>query len=229
MARVVAAGSGSKIAIPTRRQPGQFHLRSRQPLASAFSQVVMPLTGSSALGVLGRAAGSAGSPDAPVQSPSHLYLVPQVAPASGQEIARLKGLKVRPDIKPRDMDNAAKPASPLTRERCPGRGKVRPCVDVEDRIIKAAEPAGSRFKGYAPYQVQELGLTVHAIRYLCERWVTPDRQTIVVPPPARIEGHFGPDLRRFVLQYHQEPSALPHLAALPVSSTTPHTAMSRSS
>ncbi len=131
-----------------------------------------------------------------------------------EEIARLKGLKGRPDIKPSGMEKATEPVKPSRREKRPRRGKVRPRVKVDDRALKVAAPAGSRFKGYETYLVQELEVSVHAVRYRRERWVTPDGQTIIAPLPEGTRGHFGPDLRRFVLmQYHQGQSTLPRLTA----------------
>jgi hypothetical protein len=76
-------------------------------------------------------------------------------------------------------------------------------------------PEGSCFKGHEPFLVQDLVISANATRYLRERWVTPDGRTILAPLPEGIDGHFGPELRRFVLMhYHQGQSTLPRLVAL---------------
>ena len=43
----------------------------------------------------------------------------------------------------------------------------------------------------------------HVIGDRRERWLTPHGETLVAPLPTGIVGHFGPQMRRFVLaQYH---------------------------
>src|SRR4051794_31798004 len=119
------------------------------------------------------------------------------------EIARLKGLKSRPAIKPSGMDQATEPVKPADQAKRRLRSKVTPRVIIEDQVIKAAAvPEGSRFKGHEPFLVQDLVISTSATCYLRERWVTPDGHTILAPLPAGIDGHFGPELRRFVLMHY---------------------------
>jgi len=139
----------------------------------------------------------------------------QIVGEQREEIARLKGLKGRPTIRPSGMDQGTEPPKPGKREKRRGRGKVTPRVNIDETVIEAEVPPGARFKGYEPFLVQDLVISVRASRYQRERWVTPDGRTILAPLPDGIAGHFGPELRRFVLmQYHQGQSTLPRLLAL---------------
>src|SRR4051812_36914744 len=114
------------------------------------------------------------------------------------------------------MDKATEPVKPADQAKRRLRSKVTPRVIIEDQVIKAAAvPEGSRFKGHEPFLVQDLVISTSATCYLRERWVTPDGHTILAPLPAGIDGHFGPELRRFVLMhYHQGQSTLPRLVTL---------------
>src|SRR3954452_11867971 len=79
--------------------------------------------------------------------------------AQRDEIARLKGLKGRPQIKPSGMEKASQAP---TQERAAGkrrrkRAKSSDLTIHEERIIKAGPvPPGSRFKGYQTFLVQDL-------------------------------------------------------------------------
>ena len=126
----------------------------------------------------------------------------QLILALREENARLKGLKARPVIKPSGMEDATTPK----RRGRPGRrrGKVVPRVPVETRVLRVAVAPGSQFKGYEPYQVQDLEIRARVVRYRRERWLTPDGQTIVAPLPPGTRGHFGPELRQWVLMQHHQ-------------------------
>src|SRR3954454_10353763 len=61
--------------------------------------------------------------------------------AQREEIARLKGLKGRPALKPSGMEKASEPKPPGSRKG--RRGPVRPRVAVEDQVIAAPVPPGA--------------------------------------------------------------------------------------
>ena len=129
-----------------------------------------------------------------------------------EEVARLKGLTGRPSIKSSGMEQGT--PAPDKRAGRRGRGKATPRVSVEDQMVPAQVPPGSRFKGYEDFVVQDLVLRARTIRYRRERWITPDGRTVIAPLPAGVSGHFGPELRRFVLaQYHQGQVTVPRLVA----------------
>jgi hypothetical protein len=135
------------------------------------------------------------------------------------EIARLKGGSgrptIKPNVKPSGMEQATEPKAPDGEEKR-GRGSTRDKLVIdEERIIPLDAPVGSRLKGSTSYLVQDLVIRSHVVDFRCERWQTPDGEIITAPLPAGIDGHFGPELRRFVLMlYHQGQTTVARILAL---------------
>src|SRR5690349_3733709 len=138
----------------------------------------------------------------------------QVVTELKAEVATLKGVKGRPKLKPSGMERGAGSEPGATNRGRGGRGKADRLTVDEERVVEADVPAGSRFKGYEDFLVQDLVLRPHVVRLRRERWLTPDGRTVLAPMPAGITGHYGPELRRFVLaQYHQGQVTVPRLVA----------------
>lgn len=133
-----------------------------------------------------------------------------------EEIARLKGGPSRPNLKPSGMERGTQPKPPSgERKRPRGGTRSKLAIDEERTIKVAAPPRGSRFKGYTSFVVQDLVIRPHVVNFRCERWQTPDGGMVTALLPVGIDGHFGPELRRFVLaQYHQGQMTAPRLVML---------------
>jgi hypothetical protein len=130
------------------------------------------------------------------------------------EVAVLKGEKMRPTFKPsrmnEDAGNAAEPdrtqnGKPAKRPGSEKKSKTWQLKIDRDEVIEPAEPIppGSRFKGYRDFVVQDLVIESRNTRYRLARWETPDGQTLIGQLPQAVHGgHFGPTLASYVLYQH---------------------------
>ena len=127
------------------------------------------------------------------------------------EIARLKGQKPRPDIKPSVLEAAPK-AERKEGDKRPGSAKRPKTAELtihrEEPLHAEGLPEGSKFRCYEPYVVQELVIHNQNIRYLRARYDLPGGGSVLAPFPEGVlpvaGGHFGPNLIAYILdQYHQ--------------------------
>ncbi len=126
------------------------------------------------------------------------------------EIAALKGNKPKPTISPSVMDSVAGGDKGLNSagEKRPGSAKRKKTEQLtihETKIVKAESvPAGSVFKGYKEFVVQDMVINAHNILYQVERWETPSGSYVEVKLPGEVNGHFGSKLVSYILyQYYQ--------------------------
>jgi hypothetical protein len=128
------------------------------------------------------------------------------------EVARLKGLKPRPDIKPSRLETAQ--AKIQGQEDCKRPGSAKRPKTAELRIDREVPlhpqglPVGATFRGYEAYVVQELLIHNDNTRYLRARYDLPGGGSVLAPFPAGVlpveGGHFGANLIAHILdQYHQ--------------------------
>ena len=125
------------------------------------------------------------------------------------EIARLKGHKPKPTIKPSKMEDASKDKKEKdTSEKRPGSDKRSKTagIIIHNTIAIPPEniPPGSTYVESQPYTVVGIRIAPYNVRYLLERWETPDGNFIVGKLPPEVHGHFDAELKSFILyQYIQ--------------------------
>lgn len=166
------------------------------------------------------------SPENLTDSESHLWLLLREREECIQElkdeIARLKGEKGKPKIKPSQLEPAKKaqgqpeeteedaPQDGQAPKKRPGsekRQKTANLIIHETKVIQPTEQISSdaEFKGYQDYTVQELIIRAHNTRYRLAIWKTPTGKYLKgkLPEEVRDLGHFGVMLRSYLLyQYH---------------------------
>jgi hypothetical protein len=122
------------------------------------------------------------------------------------EIARLKGEKAKPKIKPSTLEKPAGGAKKKKRPKKRSKRKKTGKLTIHDTVRVAPQelPEGSRFRGYEDFTVQDIRIEVHNTRYRLERWETPTGERLVGKLPAEMGGsHFGATLITYILhQYH---------------------------
>ncbi len=159
------------------------------------------------------------------ESESHLWLLLREREECIQElkdeIARLKGEKGKPKIKPSRLEPTGKAPQPeeaaqespdgedsdtFKKKKRPGSAKRHKTAELpihETKVIQPLEeiPPGSEFKGYQDYTVQELIVQPHNILYRLARWKTPTGEILSaeLPTAVRTSGHFGVMLRSYLL------------------------------
>jgi hypothetical protein len=121
------------------------------------------------------------------------------------EIARLKGQKPKPKIKPSNLEKPGgqKPARRKPGEKRPGSQKRNKTEELEIHEVTVIGPEtipeGSRFKGYQDYMVQDIIIVPYNTLYRLERWQTPQGEQVMGRVPEEIRGHFGLTLLSFIL------------------------------
>ena len=108
-----------------------------------------------------------------------------------EELKAAKKLKGKPKISPSSLNSQKKNSKKS--EKRPGSDKrskkLNFAVD-EERIIEPEEelPEGAIFNGYREYDVQDLILKRHNIRFLLAEYVTVEGKTIVGKLPDQYQG-----------------------------------------
>ncbi|MCF8025578.1 MAG: transposase [Desulfobacteraceae bacterium] len=140
-----------------------------------------------------------------------LLLQKEVIQGLKDEIARLKGEKPKPKIKPSNLGKKPKQDDNINgqdneKAKRPGSKKKRKKLKTHKTVVVPPEhiPEGSRFKGYEDYFVQDILIQPYNVRYRLERWITSSGESIVGTLPGGIsQDHFGYRLIRYILyQYH---------------------------
>jgi hypothetical protein len=125
------------------------------------------------------------------------------------ELRELKKLKGKPKIQASKLNESEPLPEGEEEGKRPGsvkRSKKFSFEIDEERIIQPDEiPSGAKFNSYRDYDVQELKIERHNIRFRLAEYVNEDGTTIVGQLPIEYSnGHYGPLLLGYILYQHYQ-------------------------
>ena len=124
------------------------------------------------------------------------------------EIARLKNQPPRPKIEPSSLEKKKNGKSKRPKGKRPGSKKRHKTAKLKIHNDEPIEPehipAGSEFRYYKPFVVQDLKLEAYNTRYRLKVYQAPDGSYVTGKLPLYLnDGHYGPTLICFALyQYY---------------------------
>ena len=123
-----------------------------------------------------------------------------------EQLKAAKKLKGKPKIRPSTLNQEEKkPKKGGKRAGSDKRSKKINFIVDEERIIEPEVlPLGATFNGYREYDIQDLILKRHNIRFLLAEYITVEGKTIVGKLPSQYQGHYGPTLMSFTLYQHHQ-------------------------
>ena len=119
------------------------------------------------------------------------------------EIARLKNQKPKPKIRSSRLEKARKKKNKAFSGKRSGSKKRKKTANLiihkEIAVPPESIPSGSTFKGSQPFTVQGIRIVPYNVRYLLQRWKTPDGKYIVGKLPSHVRGHYDFQLKSYIL------------------------------
>lgn len=127
----------------------------------------------------------------------------------GSEIRELKKLKGKPKIRPSRLNTPKAKSENKGQTKRAGSTKAskKPSIEIhESKIIQPDDiPTEAKFNGYRDYDVQELKIERHNIRFRLAEYINPDGTTLVGQLPVEYgNGHYGPLLLGYILYQHYQ-------------------------
>lgn len=117
------------------------------------------------------------------------------------EIALLKGKPKKPKISPSTMDSSL-PRKKRTRKERKKRKPIK--IDKTVQLQPENIPENSQFREYKDFIVQDIRFKSFNINYRRGKWKTPDGKYVTASLPEDVKGHFGANLKSFMLYLNYE-------------------------